>query len=654
MPAQPVLKNFANIVEQDAILEYDRWEVLRDDNGRPVTRWDGISYKPHPITGEEVPDETLRVEMRIYLNPRPAGWPDADFIVGNPPFIGGKDMRRELGDGYAEACWKARPHIPGGADFVMHFWDKAAEIVRTGKARRFGLITTNSITQNFSRRVIERHFGARKPLSLVMAIANHPWLKSADRAAVRIAMTVGASGAKEGILRTVIEESDLNSDAPKVEYTDSTGKIRSNLSLGADVTSVTPLKANEKICSPGVKLHGAGFIVTPQQARSLGLGKTKGLDDYIRPYRNGRDLTARPRGVLVIDLFPLTEDEVLERFPKVYQWVLDRVGAQREGKRGRTKDATEYANRWWQFGKPRTELRKALKNLPRYIATVETSKHRFFQFLDAAIRPDNMLVIVAVEDAYYLAILSSRMHIVWALSAGGRLGVGNDPRYNKTRCFDPFPFPDPSKKLKARIRELGEKLDAHRKEVLEKHSQLTMTGLYNLLEKVRAGEALSDADKDVYDAGLVGVMRQIHDKIDAAVAESYGWPVDISDEEILERLVALNHERAAQERDGKVRWLRPEFQAPKGAAVKRAEQIEGELIVPAGAVKKPRLPTELPEQVAAIRALLALSEETVTASDLAIQFTQGKRSVKKIEAVLRTLALLGQAEQVQDGYVLSD
>ena len=147
-----------------------------------------------------------------------------------------------------------------------------------------------------------------------------------------------------------------------------------------------------------------------------------------------------------------------------------------------------------------------------------------------------MLVIVAVEDAYYLAILSSRMHIVWALSAGGRLGVGNDPRYNKTRCFDPFPFPDPSKKLKARIRELGEKLDAHRKEVLEKHSQLTMTGLYNLLEKVRAGEALSDADKDVYDAGLVGVMRQIHDKIDAAVAESYGWPVDISDEEILEQI----------------------------------------------------------------------------------------------------------------------
>ncbi len=654
MPAEPVLKNFQNIREQDAVLAYDGWDIERDETGKLVTRWDGVTFKLHPITGEQVPDEDARRELLTYKNPRPAAWPEAEFIVGNPPFIGGKDMRQELGDGYAEACWKARPHLPGGADFVMHFWDKAAELARGRKVRRFGLITTNSITQTFSRRVIERHLGAKKPLSLLFAIPDHPWMKSADKAAVRIAMTVGAAGTREGDLRRVVKESGLNTDAPTVELDQRHGKVQANLALGANIGSVLSLRANEKLSSPGVKLHGAGFIVTPAQATTLGLGSVDGLDEHICPYRNGRDLTAKPRGVLVIDLYPLRKAEVQDHFPAVFQWVADHVKSHREAQRGNSTDATEYANRWWQFGKPRSELRKALEGLPRYIATVETSKHRFFQFLDAEIRPDNMLVNFALEDAFFLGVLSSRIHVVWALAAGGRLGVGNDPRYNKTRCFDPFPFPDPPEELKARIRELGEQLDAHRKAVLEKHKQLTMTGLYNVLEKVKAGETLTDAEKDVYDAGLVAVLRQIHEDLDAAVAEAYSWPADLSEEEILERLVALNHERAAEEREGKVRWLRPEFQAPKVAeGAKKAKQVESELVAAESKAKKPKLPAALPEQVAAIRVILEEAEAPLSATQLSRRFSQGKRAEKKVEDVLRTLAVLGQAQRSNGGYILT-
>jgi hypothetical protein len=648
MPAQPVLKNFRNIAERDAVLKYDRLDMLRDEGGRPITRWDGVTYKLHPITGEAVPDEAARVEMRSYLNPRPADWPQAAFIVGNPPFIGGKDMRQELGDGYAEACWAARPHIPGGADFVMHFWDKAAEVVRAGKARRFGLITTNSITQKFSRRVVERHLSAKKPLSLVMAVPDHPWMKSADKAAVRIAMTVGAAGPREGALRRTVSESGLNTDAPKVELSERWGKIQADLSIGANVTSVVALRANEKLCSPGVKLHGAGFIVTPQQAAALGLGKTEGLEDFIRPYRNGRDLTARPRGVLVIDLFLLSEAEVRDRFPAVYQWVVDRVKPERDN-----NNRHSYRDNWWIFGEPRRELRPALAGIDRYIATVETSKHRFFQFLDAAIRPDNMLVNIGSDDAFILGALSSRIHVTWALAAGGRLGIGNDPRYNKTRCFDPFPFPDPPEPLKARIRALGEKLDAHRKAVLARHKQLTMTGLYNVLEKLRAGEALSESEKDIYEAGLVGVLRRIHDDLDSAVAEAYGWPADLGDEDILERLVALNRERAAEEAKGTIRWLRPEFQAPKQPVAVKARQLEAELAPAAAAARKPKLPAALPDQVAAVRAALMDAEVPVTAAELARRFSQGKKVEKKVGEVLSTLALLGQAEKAGKGFILS-
>ena len=115
--AEPVLHAYGTIREQDAILAYDKQELLRDEKGRPLSRWDGETMKLHPITGEEIPDPDATVAMYRYENPRPADWPEAEFIVGNPPFIGGKDMRAELGDGYAEACWKARPKMPGGADY---------------------------------------------------------------------------------------------------------------------------------------------------------------------------------------------------------------------------------------------------------------------------------------------------------------------------------------------------------------------------------------------------------------------------------------------------------------------------------------------------------------------------------------------------------
>ncbi len=173
LPAEPVLKNFANIVEQDAVLAYDSWELLRDDSGRPVTRWDGVTFKLHPITGEEVPDKAATIELKRYLNPRPATWPDADYIVGNPPFIGNKRMRNALGDGYVEAVRAVYKDIPGTADYVMYWWDRAAQKVETRQATRFGLITTNSITQKQSRAVVERHLDENSSLSLAYAIPDH-------------------------------------------------------------------------------------------------------------------------------------------------------------------------------------------------------------------------------------------------------------------------------------------------------------------------------------------------------------------------------------------------------------------------------------------------------------------------------------------------
>ena len=229
--AEPVLHAYGTIKEQDAILAWDKQELLSDERGVPLSRWDGVTTKLHPITGEEIPDPDATVELYRYENPRRADWPEAEFIVGNPPFIGGKDMRAELGRWLRRSGVEARPKLPGGADFVMHFWDEAAiRLLRKpmkGKPnplRRFGFITTNSVTQTFSRRVIERHARAKEPLSLVYAVPDHPWQKAAGKAAVRIAMTVAARGGRNGTLATVERESGLNTDTPVVELNERDGK----------------------------------------------------------------------------------------------------------------------------------------------------------------------------------------------------------------------------------------------------------------------------------------------------------------------------------------------------------------------------------------------------------------------------------------------
>lgn len=163
---------------------------------------------------------------------------------------------------------------------------------------------------------------------------------------------------------------------------------------------------------------------------------------------------------------------------------------------------------------------------------------------------DDKIVIIASEDAYVLGILSSRIHVCWALGADVRLGVGDDPVYASNRCFDPFPFPLANGLQEQRVRSIAEDLDAHSKRALTEHPHLTMTGLYNVLERLRSGvspESLDDVDRRIFDDGLVLILRELHDRLDVAVADAYRWPVDLPDEEILARLVALNAGRAREE-----------------------------------------------------------------------------------------------------------
>jgi hypothetical protein len=658
--AEPVVHDYGNIERRDAVLAFDRQEPLTDASGQVLTRWDGQTFKPHPATGQPVPDEAAQVVQWRYVNPRPAEWPAADFIVGNPPFIGNKRMRVALGDGYADALRAAWPEVPESADFVMYWWHRAAQTVRQGQAERFGLITTNSLTMIFNRRVIEAHQNATPPLGLAYAVPDHPWVDSADGAAVRISMSVGVRGTTEGRLQTVTAEQDADSGEVSVELFTRPGIIHADLKVGANVAGAKPLRANDLLSNRGVIPHGAGFILSPDEARDLGLGTVPGLNEHIRPYRNGRDLTGTPRGAMVIDLFGLESDEVRERFPDVYQWLLDRVKPERdENPRRRVREL------WWLFAEARVVMRRSLRGLPRYIVTGQVAKHRVFQFLDASILPDDKLIAVASADALHLGVLSSAMHTAWALAAGGRLGVGNDPVYSKSTCFETFPFPDldPTSALAQRIRTLAEQLDAHRKARLAAHPDATLTATYNVLDKLRRGDALTDKDKALHAAGLVGVLKSLHDELDAAVLQAYGWsdlarpaPEGLDTDALLLRLVELNARRAAEEAAGTVRWLRPDFQqhglmgGAQAPGPDRPDGTDDEAEAPAAAATTQRpWPAGLPEQIKAVAEVLAGAGRSLDLDGVAAHFSARGRWRDRLPTLLNTLEALGRARAVDGG-----
>jgi hypothetical protein len=626
--SDPVLRDGRNIVCRDAILAHDQPVLRRDQNGKPVTVWDMRTFRKHPVTGRDVPDETAQAAVHDYPNARIADWPDADFIVSNPPFVGNKRMREALGDGYTEALRKAWPGIDGSVDLVMYWWEKAARLAREGRIRRFGFITTNSITQAFNRKVLEPHLQAEKdPVVIAWAIPDHPWV--INGAAVRIAMTVGCradqSLGKPVIGRVTREDDPVSEPLGAARLVDASfqhvARIHADLSGGADVAGAVPLRANQGLSYQGMNLVGKGFRITRQEVRDLGYDPDR-LPPVIRPYMNARELTQNPEDRFVIDMYGLGVEEVRDRYPTLFQWLLERVKPERD----HNKDPGPKA-RWWLFGRARPDLREALVGLRRYIITPETAKHRFFVFAPMELCPDHQLYAICIDDAWVHGVLSSRFQTLWSLAAGGWMGLGNDPRWRNQMCFDPFPFPDATETQKERISHFAIRLDVHRKRVQADQPDVTLTGMYNAMERLRdagaSGAPLTPKERDFHDRALIGVLRSIHDDLDAAVADAYGWPPDLPDDEILTRLVSLNAVRAAQEAQGQVLWLRPDFQRARAGIAAPVQQAIAGMDTPKpaeAAIQAQPWPRDRYEQIKAVRDLVAARPGTYTATEIATAF----------------------------------
>lgn len=226
-----------------------------------------------------------------------------------------------------------------------------------------------------------------------------------------------APGITPARLLTLLSETTGDFGEVDVTLAEHSGVIHADLSMGANVASAGPLQANGNLSTRGAQLFGAGFMVTTEEGAALldhSQGSSNSKQTIIRDYRNGRDLSDTPRGLKVIDAFGLTAEQLRTHHPAIYQRLLERVKPERE-----QNNRASYRDNWWIHGEPRKVMRKQLNGLPRYIATVVTSKHRLFQFLEAEILGDDALICIASKDAFHLGVLSSRSHAAWAWANGG-------------------------------------------------------------------------------------------------------------------------------------------------------------------------------------------------------------------------------------------
>ena len=459
-------------------------------------------------------------------SPAEPAWPAVDVIVGNPPFLGNRKMRPELGNDYVTAIEKVFYADFGDLtpDLICYWHQKSLNHLLSGKVKRVGLLATNSIRGGTNRLVLRNIV---ENANIFNAWSDREW--TLDGAAVRVSMICFDDG----------EEESIRLDDIPVKA------IFSDLTADVDITGAKILPENKLLSFQGIIKRGP-FDMDASQATSMIAADPKNKD-VLKPIANGMDITRRPRGKWIVDFGVGTSIEEAQQYTLPFEYVETNVKPMRQ----KTKQAYSREH-WWLHWNTRPEMRKTIGKLPQYIATSAVAKHRLFVWLDKSIHPDHALIVFARDDDYFFGVLHSKLHEVWSLRLGTRLGKGNDPRYTPTTTFDTFPFPwppgkedQPSAAYQA-ISRAAKQLNAERHAWLNPEGvggralkERTLTNLYNALQVFRG---LDSMKVKAAAADFAPRLDELHQALDEAVCAAYGWGPALldDDEEILRRLLALN------------------------------------------------------------------------------------------------------------------
>jgi hypothetical protein len=467
----------------------------------------GFAYLRDPILKplETIEQRDALLDLSAAVHPSESLWPSATVIIGNPPFIGGKLLRANLGDDYVEALFAVYDgRVPREADFVCYWHEKARAMVEVGQVSRVGLLATQGIRGGANRRILER---IKKSGDIFLAWADEPWVL--DGAAVHISF-VGFDDGTE-------QERYLDGERAT--------SINANLTTGIDLTVVKLLPENRGIAFMGDTKGGAFDVSAEVAEQLLAMPNPDGRSnaDVVHPWVNGLDVTRRPRGVWIIDFGTEMSLEQAALYEAPFEYVRENVMPTRI-----TNKRAAYAERWWLHVEPRSEMRRSLTGLERFIGTPTVTKHRLFAWLPHGTLPDHQIIVFARDDDYFFGVLHSRPHELWARGLGTQLReVESGFRYTPTSTFETFPFPaDPPADAVREVVEAARQLNALRVGWQDppgaspgELAKRTLTNLYN---------------------SPPTWLTQAHERLDRAVHATYGWPHPLAEGEILARLLEMN------------------------------------------------------------------------------------------------------------------
>ncbi|GCA78637.1 DNA methyltransferase [Microcystis aeruginosa] len=427
-------------------------------------------------------------------------WQKADAIIGNPPFLGGKKLRTELGDEYAEQIYQKFPDVKGQPDFCVFWFRKAAE--NLGELGRAGLVGTNSISQ-VSGRKASLDYVVKQGGFIHEAISTQPWSGEAN---VHVSIV------------------NWSKERPKELFLDnlSVNLLSTALKSEISVDNAEKIKGNNNFSFEACQLAGKGFVITEEEANKW-IELDHKNQQVVKPMLDGKNLiNLFEQNSWVIDFDNMALEEAAE-YTLPFTRVKEKVKLERDNNQEKSR-----REKWWQFGRNRSAMRKALAVLSCYFAIPKIAKYIVFSPVDVSILPCEANMVIASDDFYILGILNSKIHRLWVKAQSSTLE--DRTRYTNTTCFETFPFPQkPSQELVEKIRQTAGELHEYRSQQMEK-KQWGITKLYN--------QFFNEPSSQLY---------QLHQKLDKLVMEAYHFQAD---DDILEKLLTLNLELAEKEKRG--------------------------------------------------------------------------------------------------------